>query len=75
MRNIHESNYPHQALLPARWVRERYRISGRTLSRWLRAPALSFPTPLVINGRRYFDEASLIEWERTRAAEQPSARA
>jgi hypothetical protein len=57
--------------LPARLVCDRYRICGRTLDRWLNNAALNFPRPLVINGRRYFKERAIEQWERCRAAKKP----
>jgi hypothetical protein len=56
-------------ILPARAVWERYRVTGRTLDRWLANAELSFPRPIVINNRRYFDENQLIAWERARATQ------
>lgn len=54
--------------LPARRVLERYDICDRTLSRWIRSETLAFPHPHVVNGRRYFSESALVEWERARAS-------
>ena len=65
---IEDHHHTPIALLPARCVRSRYSVSGRTLSRWRRNPNLAFPHALMINGRCYFDEADLAEWERSRAA-------
>jgi predicted DNA-binding transcriptional regulator AlpA len=53
-------------LLPAKPVCERYRISDRTLDRWLANVALEFPRPIVINRRRYFRQRKLEAWERAR---------
>jgi hypothetical protein len=53
---------------PAKKVCERYNITDRTLDRWLANTAMNFPRPLVINGRRYFSDPELTEWERRRAA-------
>jgi predicted DNA-binding transcriptional regulator AlpA len=47
-------------------VRDRYGISDMTLWRWLRDPKLSFPKPITINGRRYWREDVLSQWEGTR---------
>ncbi len=52
----------------ARRVSDRYGVSLRTLSRWLASDRLHFPQPLVINGRRYWTETDLTEWERARAS-------
>lgn len=54
--------------LAAKRVLERYDIVDRTLDRWLADPAMKFPRPMVINGRRYFLETELTAWERARAA-------
>ena len=56
-----------EALLPARKTQQRYDIADRTLDRWLAAPALNFPRPVVINRRRYFRIRELQAWERQRA--------
>ncbi len=55
-------------LIPAKQVCSRYKIVLRTLGRWLENEILEFPKPIVINGRRYFREKALEEWERCRAA-------
>ena len=47
-------------------VRQRYGVSDMTLWRWLRNPTLCFPKPITINGRRYWREDSLLDWERAR---------
>lgn len=54
-------------LLPTRKVWGRYDTTPRTLDRWLAREELGFPKPIVINGRRYWHENKLIEWERSRA--------
>lgn len=60
--------------LPAREVRARYGVVSRTVDRWLKDESMGFPAPAdVIRGRRYWREADLIEWERTRAANRPAA--
>jgi predicted DNA-binding transcriptional regulator AlpA len=56
-------------LLPTRQVRARFGgISQMTLWRWLRNPGMNFPQPIIINGRRYWREDALSEWEGTRAS-------
>jgi hypothetical protein len=55
-------------LVNSRLVAQRYNISTRTINRWLSDPQLSFPQPLIINRRRYWDSEALTEWERARAA-------
>lgn len=54
-------------LLPTVRLRERYGVTDRTLSRWVADPDLNFPKPIVINGRRYWQEAGLVVWEIERA--------
>jgi DNA-binding transcriptional MerR regulator len=53
--------------LPTREVRARYGVCDRTIARWERDQALKFPQPTVINGRKYYDENALTEWDRARA--------
>jgi predicted DNA-binding transcriptional regulator AlpA len=52
--------------LPTRLVKARYNIVERTIDRWLASPELHFPRPLRIRRRRYWREADLVEWERSR---------
>jgi len=58
---------PKRQILPASSVWTRYGVSNRTIDRWLACPKLAFPRPIVINRRRYWDEAELNDWERRRA--------
>lgn len=37
-------------------------ITTRTLHRWLSAPHLSFPKPILINGRRYWKSGDIEMW-------------
>ena len=54
--------------LGTRQVRARYGGKcQRTIDRWLDNQELGFPKPTMINGRRFWDEADLITWERERA--------
>ena len=46
----------------------RYGKSDKTIDRWLENPALGFPKPMVINGRRLWAEDQLQQWERERAS-------
>ncbi|TLX12257.1 helix-turn-helix domain-containing protein [Rhizobium sp. MHM7A] len=55
--------------LTAKQVQERYQISSMSLHRWLKKDEMEFPRPMVINRRRLFDEADIVEWERRRAKE------
>ncbi len=60
-------------LLPARDVLARYQVVERTISRWLADPSMSFPAPIKIRQRRYWREADLLAWERSRATARPAA--
>src|SRR5262249_9133565 len=41
----------------------RYRVSDRTIDRWVKDPRLEFPQPLIINGRRYWDESEIAAFD------------
>lgn len=56
--------------LPAAKVRERYGVSDMSIWRWLHDPALGFPTPTVINKRRYWALSQLRAWELARAVKE-----
>lgn len=53
--------------LPAKAVCVRYGIVERTLARWLADESLAFPKPMIVHGRRYFDEAEIEAFERAQA--------
>lgn len=53
-------------LLPTRVVCERYKVTIRTIERWLVDEKLGFPTPIFINKRRYFRERDLVAFQRSR---------
>jgi predicted DNA-binding transcriptional regulator AlpA len=36
-------------------------ISEMTLWRWIKNPARRFPQPILINGRRFFDEEAIAD--------------
>jgi predicted DNA-binding transcriptional regulator AlpA len=57
-------------LLPTSRTCERYGVGPRTLTRWTNDERLRFPKPLVINSRRYWREADLVEWERSRGSKE-----
>ena len=57
---------------PTKVVCARFGITPRTIDRWLRNQALDFPRPLVVNRRRYFNEAHLRDWERRQLEKQLS---
>ena len=50
--------------LPSGKVAARYNRSGRTIDRWTSDPKLGFPKPIVIRGKRFWDEALLEQFER-----------
>lgn len=54
--------------LPAAEVCRRYGISRWTLRRWHESQAVAFPKPIIVNSRRYFDEAEISTWESQRSA-------
>lgn len=43
---------------------QRYKITRRTLSRWMVDEKMKFPKPLAINGRLYFEAAEIEDFER-----------
>lgn len=45
-------------------VQARFGISEMSLWRWQQDPKLDFPKPMIVNGRKYFAEDELVEWER-----------
>ncbi len=64
------SELPHGAgtRLPTRLICKRYNVCDRTIARWQASPTLNFPKPVVINGRKYFDDDELTAWDRSRTA-------
>lgn len=61
-------------LLPIKQLRARYGVSNRTVDRWLDRPELGFPAPAqVIANRRYWREADLSAWERSRVLPREAA--
>jgi hypothetical protein len=59
--------------LTTRRVCLRYGVSDRTVARWERDPSLNFPQPLLVNGRKYFDEDELTRWDRANAGRTAAA--
>jgi predicted DNA-binding transcriptional regulator AlpA len=53
--------------MPTRAVADRYGVSTRSVERWTADPKLNFPQPLRINKRRYWSEAELDEFDRSRS--------
>lgn len=59
------------AMLTAAQVRQLCSgISDMTLWRWLRDEAMSFPKPLFINRRRYWEAAAVELWLSNRQSSQ-----
>lgn len=56
-------------------ARERYRVHPHTLRRWDKKPALDFPPPIYVNGRRYREAKALDAWDRKNSREAYSLRA
>jgi hypothetical protein len=56
-------------------ARERYRVHPHTLRRWDKNPALGFPTPVYVNGRRYREAEKLDDWDRKNSREAAALRA
>jgi predicted DNA-binding transcriptional regulator AlpA len=50
---------------------DRYRISKRTLSRWLQDSALGLPKPFTINRRLYWRQSEILGWELRREGIDP----
>jgi predicted DNA-binding transcriptional regulator AlpA len=57
---------PPRRFLTGPEVCQRYGISNMSLWRWLSDSEIAFPQPaLRVRERRYWDEATLVEWERS----------
>jgi len=41
----------------------RYRVSDRTIDRWVADPRLGFPQPLIVNNRRYWEESEIVAFD------------
>jgi predicted DNA-binding transcriptional regulator AlpA len=57
---------PHQLRgrkLLTRHLCARYRVSDRTIDRWMRDPHLGFPQPIIVNRRRYWDESDIAAFD------------
>jgi predicted DNA-binding transcriptional regulator AlpA len=57
-------------LIPATKLRAEYLggVSDMSLWRWMHDPALGFPQPIRIQGRRYWREADIADWLEAREA-------
>lgn len=67
------NNIAGKTYLTAAAVKERYKISEMTLWRWLRDEELKFPKPMIINRRKFFNEADLVAWDSLKMEEKPPA--
>ena len=54
--------------LPGPKVAARYDVTAMSIYRWERDPRLNFPRPIRIGRRKFWDEAELEVWERSRAS-------
>jgi predicted DNA-binding transcriptional regulator AlpA len=54
---------PRGRKLQTRHLCARYRVSDRTIDRWMRDPRLGFPQPVVVNRRRYWDESDIAAFD------------
>ncbi len=59
--------------LPTRQVCQRYGVNERTVARWERDPKLNFPQPALVNGRKYYDEVLLTDWDRANVVKREVA--
>jgi hypothetical protein len=65
-----------RVLIPDRVVAEqRYHVHPHTLRRWDKNPALDFPPPVYVNGRRYREAEKLDAWDRKNSREAAALRA
>jgi predicted DNA-binding transcriptional regulator AlpA len=53
----------HGRKLLTRHLCARYRVSDRTIDRWMRDPRLEFPQPIIVNRRRYWDESEIAAFD------------
>lgn len=59
---------PHRdRMLQTRDVCAFFNISDRTLDRWCADEKMEFPAPTIIRRRKYWSEASVLDWRRERA--------
>ena len=62
------SSLTSRTYLPGPKTAHRYGVSDRTIVRWEQDPALGFPQPMHVNGRKFYPLDELEAWERSRAA-------
>ena len=56
-------------------AKQRYNVHPHTLRRWDQNPALDFPPPIYVIGRRYREIAALDIWDRKNSREAAMRRA
>ena len=62
-----DGDAPSRRFLTGPQVQHRYGVTDVSLWRWLRDPKVKFPPPtMTIHHRRFWDEAELIAWEKSR---------
>jgi hypothetical protein len=60
-------------LIPRRLLPPKFNVVPETIRRWRLDPKLNFPKPAaVINGREYYDEAELANWQAAQAVDENS---
>jgi predicted DNA-binding transcriptional regulator AlpA len=64
---------PEKRYLPGPKVAARYHVTDMSIYRWERDPRLNFPQPIRIGRRKFWDEADLEAWERSRAVSKGEA--
>lgn len=64
--HTNRSRFP-TGFLPARYLRERYRVSDMTIWRWLRDEEMNFPKPVYFGRFRYWRIADIEAWEEVQA--------
>jgi hypothetical protein len=52
-----------QPKFQTRDVARHFGVSTRTVDRWQRDENLGFPQPMLINGRKYWDAASIVKFD------------
>jgi hypothetical protein len=63
---------PKKRLQPRRKTLEQLGVCARTPERWEKNPAIDFPTPTYINGRKYDDPDQIAAFIAKKAGPHPS---
>lgn len=72
-RNVNDPSTGSGGFLPARHVRERYRVSDMTIWRWLRDDSVGFPQPVYLGRYRYWRVSDIEAWEVSQAKKGAAA--